>query len=325
MLTATLRRLAQATVTLVGGAAIVFALLVQAPGDPARRILGARGMESPQPETVQAVRDELGLDDPLPVRFWDFLTGLLQGDLGLSWRTGRPVMEEFATRLPATLILAAAALLLAVGLSLLLGLVAAARADRWPDQLSRGLSLTFLVVPGFLFGIVVLDVVVVSLGVGRVISDGTWGTVLLPALTLALGQIAAWSRILRAGLLEAGSAAYLKVSAARGASRTRQLLVHQLPNAIPPYLTVIGLGTAALLGGAPIVESVFTWPGVGRFTVEAVNARDLPVVVGFAVIAIAIYVLASLLVDTLNALIDPRQRSDGSRSNRRRRLPNAAI
>jgi len=152
-----------------------------------------------------------------------------------------------------------------------------------------------------------------------VISDGTWSTVFLPALTLALGTAAGWSRVLRAGLLEAHSASYLRVSVARGASTSRQIFVHQLPNAMPPYLTMIGLGTAALLGGAPIVESVYTWPGIGRYTVEAINGRDMPVVVGFTMIAVLVYVLASLLVDVINALIDPRQRSDSStalRSNR---------
>jgi len=132
---------------------------------------------------------------------------------------------------------------------------------------------------------------------------------LLPAVVLALGAIATWSRVLRTSLLEAGSATHLKVAAARGAGPVRRLLVHQMPNAIAPFLTMVGLGTASLIGGAAVVESVFTWPGVGRFTVEAINARDMPVIVGFTLVAVVAYVLASLAVDLLCAWIDPRLRS----------------
>jgi glutathione transport system permease protein len=305
---AVLRRLGQAVITLVGAAVVVFALLALAPGDPARRVLLARGMESPTPLAVQQVRSELRLDEPVPLRFWHWLTGLLHGDLGVSWRTGRPVVDEFVSRLPATLVLTSAALVLAVTASVVVGLVAARWHGRWPDALARSVSLFFLVVPGFLLGITMIDVLVVRMGLGHVIADGTWATVFLPAVTLSVGVAASWSRVFRAALLDAGTAPSLRVSQARGASATRRLLVHQLPNALPPLLTMIGLGTAALIGGAPIVESVFTWPGIGRYTVQAIDARDMPVVVGFTMIAVLVYVVASLVVDLLVIGIDPRLR-----------------
>ncbi|MCZ2812009.1 ABC transporter permease [Modestobacter sp. VKM Ac-2979] len=305
---AVVRRVGQAGVSAAGGAIVVFPLLVLAPGDPARRVLTARGIQDPSPAAVAAVRDELRLDDPLPQRFWEWLTSLLRGDLGVSWRTGRPVTEEFLERLPATAILTTAGLLLAVVLSLALGLLAAARPGGWSDHLARVLSTAVLVVPGFLLGVVLLDLVVVEFGLGRVIADGTWATVFLPALVLGLGAAATWSRVLRAGLLEARGAAYLRVSRARGAGLMRRLLGHELPNALPPYLTMVGLGSAALLGGAPIVETVFTWPGVGRFTVEAITARDMPVVTGFTIIAVLVYVVVSLGTDLLTAALDPRLR-----------------
>ncbi len=311
-----LGRVAQAVLSAVGGALIVFVLLVAAPGDPARRILNARGVEEPGPAQVAALRDELGLDAPFPARFVGWVADLLRGDLGTSWRTGRPVSAEFAERLPATAILAAAALLLAVALALVLGLLAAARPGGWPDHLSRVLGTAGLAVPGYLIGVLVLDVVVVRMGLGRVIADGTWRTVFLPALVLAAGSAAVWSRVLRSALLEARGEAFLWVATARGAGPARRMVVHQLPNALPPFLTVIGLGTAALLGGAPIVETVFSWPGVGRFTVEAITARDMPVVTGFTMVAVLTYVVVSLVVDLLLMVIDPRLVTAGGRPGR---------
>ncbi|MEV1291083.1 ABC transporter permease [Pseudonocardia sp. NPDC049635] len=304
-----LRRVGQALLTLAAAGVLVFGMLAVTPGDPAQRVLQARGVLEPTPAAVAAVRAELRLDDPLPVRFGRWAGDAVRGDLGVSWRTGRPVAGEFAERLPATLRLTVAALGLAVGAALLLGTVAALGAGRWPDTLARGIALGALVVPSFVLGVVLIDVVVVRAGLGRVIADGTWSTVLLPAVVLALGAIATWSRVLRTSLLEAGSATHLKVAAARGAGPVRRLVVHQMPNAIAPFLTMVGLGTASLIGGAAVVESVFTWPGVGRFTVEAINARDMPVIVGFTLVAVVAYVLASLAVDLLCAWIDPRLRS----------------
>lgn len=313
MLIAVLRRVGEAAITLLGGATIVFFMLEATPGNPAGRVLSARGQESITPEAIDAMQEELGLDDPLPVRFWRFISGPLHGDLGTSWTTGRPVADEFSSRLGATATLTIAALLIAIAGSLLLGMLAAAWPGKFPDVIARAVSMVFLVVPTFLFGVFVLDILVVELGVGRVISDGTWGTVGLPALTLALASIASWSRILRAGLLEAASAPYLRVCQARGAGAARRMFVHQLPNALPAYLTLIGIETAMLLAGAPVVESVFTWPGIGRYTVLAVEARDMPVVTGFAMIAIGVYVTASLIIDGLAALVDPRLRRPRAR------------
>ncbi|MFC5993231.1 ABC transporter permease [Pseudonocardia hispaniensis] len=308
-MSAVLRRIGQALGTLLGAGLLVFGMLAVTPGDPARRVLEARGVTEPSPAAVAAVRDELRLDDPLVIRFGRWASGAATGDLGVSWRTGRPVTDEFVTRLPATLRLTGAAMALAVVLALALGTLAAAAPGRWPDVAVRAVSLAMLVVPSFVLGVIVLDVLVVRAGLGRVIADGTWATVFLPALTLALASAASWSRVLRTSLLEAGSAPYLRVSAARGASRRRLLGVHQLPNAAPPFLTLIGLGAAALIGGAPIVESVFTWPGIGRYTVEAINGRDMPVVVGFTLVAVVGYVLTSLVLDLVCAGLDPRLRA----------------
>jgi len=216
------------------------------------------------------------------------------------------VTHELGTRLPATLRLTTAAIALSLALALLLGLVAALTAGRLPDVVIRAVSSLALVVPSFVVGLALLHLVVLRLGHFRIIADGGWGSVVLPALTLSLGTAATWSRLLRAGLLHAHGQPHVEVGRARGAGRLRLLLVHDLPNAAVPFLTVVGTGVAALLGGAPIVETVFTWPGVGRFAVQAITSRDLPVVAGYTLLAIAAYVVVSLAVDLTAVAIDPR-------------------
>lgn len=309
-------RIGVAVLTVIAASMIVWGLLLLAPGDPADQVLRARGILEPDPAQVSAMRLELGLEgDPLS-RFVQWLWRVAHGDFGVSWLSGRPVMTEFATRLPATLRLTAAAMLIGTALAALLGLLSAAAPHRWPDHIGRATSLAMVVVPGFLVGLFILNVLVLKLNLGRVVADGTWATVGWPAVALALGAAGYWSRILRASMLEARSAAYLEVCRVRGVSRRRRLLGHVLPNAIAPFLTVLSLGAAGLVGGAPIAESVFSWPGVGLFTVQAINARDQPVIAAFTMISVLIYVLASLTIDLLLAAVDPRLRS--GRSVRRR-------
>ncbi len=315
MLAATARRAAQALLTLLATSVAVWALLLLAPGDPARTVLAARGIDQPAPALIAATREQLGVQGPVAARYWHWLIRALHGDFGTSWQSGRPVTEEFATRLPATARLAFVALLISIGLALLLGLAAGAAPGSWWDRMVRATTLVMVVTPGFLVGLFILNVLVVRWDVGVIIADGSWGTVGWPAVTLALGSAGYWARVLRVSVLEAGGAPHLRVSAARGASPLRQLLVHVVPNAIGPFLTVVGLGAAALLGGAPIAETVFSWPGVGQFTVQAIDARDLPVVVGYTMIAVASYLLLSLVLDLLLAAIDPRLRRPSRRSN----------
>jgi ABC-type dipeptide/oligopeptide/nickel transport system permease component len=287
----------------------VWSLLLLAPGDPARRVLAGRNIVHPNPLQVAAERRLLNLDGSPVRRYLHWVAGALHGDLGTSWVSGRGVTHELVSRLPATLVLTTAALLLSLVLALGLGLVAAWAPGRWPDTLVRLISLSWLVVPGFLLGTVLLDVVVVRWHHFRVIADGRWSNVALPALTLSLSAAAAWARILRASLLQAGGATYHEVARARGASRIRLLLVHSLPNAMVPFLTVAGTGIAALLGGAPIVERVFSWPGVGGYSVAAIGARDVPVIQGFTVFAVLAFVAVNLFIDLLAGLLDPRLRS----------------
>lgn len=308
MAAAVLRRLAQALLTLLVAGALVWFLQSLAPGDPARRVLAARGINDPTGEQIAQERGALGLDDNLAVRFGRWLLDVTQGDLGRSWVSDRPVAGELALRLPETVLLTCVALALSVVLALTLAIAAVSAPGRWPDQLVRALSVSALVLPSFVIGSFLLHLVVLRWGLFQVVADGTWATVLLPALTLALGPAAIWSRILRTALLEARGATHTEVAIARGVGPVRRLFAHELPNALVPFLTVVGTGTAALLGGAPIVETVFSWPGIGRFAVQAIAARDVPVVQGFTLFAVLAFVGISMLVDLVAMALDPRTR-----------------
>lgn len=308
MVSVLLRRVGVALTTLVIASILIWMLLMLTPGDPATGVLHAQGNLEPTPAQVRAMRSELGLDDPLVHRYLNWLKAVLHGDFGLSWKSGRPVTQEFARRLPATLRLTTAALVLAVVGSLVMGMASAAKPSKLPDRVIRIGTLTMVIVPGFLLGLFILNVLVLRFDLGVIVTDGSWVHVGWPAVTLACGSAGYWTRVLRAAILEARSAPYLDVCRARGASMTRQILVHALPNSIAPYVTIVGLGAAGLLGGATIVESVFTWPGIGSYAVEAITARDAPVILGFTMFAVTTYVAASLLIDVALMLVDPRLR-----------------
>lgn len=309
MLRAVGTRVGQALLTALGASLLVWALLPLTPGDPALRVLLARGAVDPTPREVAAQRAELGLDRPLHEQYADFLAGAVRGDLGTSYASGRPIVDEIATVLPATALLAAVALALALVLALPAALVAAAWAGRWPDAVLRALALVGSATPGFLLGLVILYLAALGLGWAAVVADGTPAGVWAPAVALAIPIAAVWSRLLRASLLEALGSHYALVARARGAARVRVLVRHALPNAALPFLTAVGLGVGALLGGAVIVEAVFSWPGLGTYVVKAIGARDLPAVQGFAAISALIFVTTSLLVDLAGTLLDPRIRT----------------
>lgn len=303
-----INRLGQALLATLGASVLVWALLPLAPGDPAVRTLQARGVIEPQPAQVETMRAELGLDRSLPAQYIVWLGRAVRGDLSESWRTGQPVLDEIRSRAPASAMLAGAAVGLAVVIALPTGVAAAAWRRRWPDAVLRGGSLLLAATPGFLIGLVLLYGFVLQRGWGHAVSDGAPSQVWLPAIAIALGAAADWSRLLRASLLEQLDADWTFVAASRGASRVRVLVVHALPNAALPFLTAVGMSVGALIGGAAIIEAVFTWPGLGTLVVTAIGARDLPVIQAFAALAALVYVGTSLTVDLTGKLLDPRVR-----------------
>lgn len=305
-------RVAQALLTALGASLLVWALMPLAPGDPALRVLVSRGVTDPTPREVSAQRTELGLDRPLIEQYGDFLLGAVRGDLGDSYQSGRPVTGEIVATLPATALLAGVALSIALLLAVPAALVAAGWAGQRPDSALRVLSLVGSAVPEFLIGLVILYAAALGLDWIDVVADGTVATVWAPAVALAIPTAAVWSRLLRASLLEALGSRYTLVARARGATRVRVLVRHALPNAALPFLTAIGLGVGGLLGGAVIVEQVFTWPGLGGYVVTAIGARDLAAVQGFAAVSALIYVTTSLVVDLAGTLLDPRIGAEAS-------------
>ena len=301
-------RLTQAVLAMLGASVLIWALLPLAGGDTSERVLQARGVENPSAIEIEAIRRELNLDHPLINQYFIWLGRAMRGDLSVSYQSGKSVSQELAGRFPATALLASVALFFSIVLSLSAALLSAAFYERLPDKIIRVLTQAGAAMPSFLLGLLVLQFVVVGFGWGRVISGGSMSDVWLPALCLAFGRAAEWTQILRANLLEALNARFALVAKARGASRWRILWRYALPNALIPFLTVLGVGTGSLLGGAAIIETVFSWNGVGSYAVSAIAARDMPVVQGFVALSTLIYVAASFLVDTAALLVDPRLR-----------------
>jgi ABC-type dipeptide/oligopeptide/nickel transport system permease component len=296
----------QTAATLLGASALVWAIVPLAPGDPAEETLRARGAANPPPAAIEAVRGELGLDRPVPLQYVHWLGRAVQGDLSRSYRTNVPVATELVDRLPATLRLAGAALLICMALAIPSGLIAAAFAGRWPDSLLRGAAVVGSGLPGFVVGLVLIELVVIRGGHGQALTDGTLAQVWLPAISLAVGFFGVLARFLRAALLDALDQPFAIVACARGVSRRRLLLRHALPNAAVPFLQVTGFFVGHLLGGAIIVELVFNWPGLGSYVVGAVEARDLPAVQGAVLVFTLFFVLSALLADHAARAIDPR-------------------
>lgn len=308
MATAILQRLFQAVLTALAATVIVWALLPLSPGDPVMRILEARFIHEPNDMQIANLREELALDQPLPLQYVQWLGRVVQGDFSVSYRTGRPVLTEIAERLPATLLLLGTALLVSVLVSLVLALVSVAWRGRWPDRLILLYTQIGAALPTFVFALLVLQYVVVGAGVGKVLSNGTLALVLLPALTIGIDRAAGWTQLLRASLLEAMNANFAQVARARGAGRWFVLWRHALPNGLLPFLTAVGVSIGALIGGAPIIEEIFTWPGLGRYVLQALSARDFPVIQGFVLLSGLAYVVTSLMVDLVAMMIDPRIR-----------------
>ena len=299
-----LRRSLLAVPTIVAAATLVFSLIHAVPGDPVDVMLG----ESAQAADREALRQALGLDRPLLAQYRDFLGGLAVGDLGRSLVSDEPVARLIATRLPATVQLTFAALVVAVALALPLGILAAARPGTWIDRGAVAFALLGAAMPTFWLGPLLIIVFAIELGVVPVSGRGGLAHLVLPACTLGLGMAAILTRMTRASLLECIGEDYIRTARAKGVGRAGVLVRHALANALAPVVTILGLQFGALLAGTVITETIFAWPGVGRLTIEAINARDYPVLQGCILTIAAGFVLASTAADLVNASLDPRTR-----------------
>jgi len=304
MLRRVLRHVVLVVPTLLGVLTLVFAFLHLVPGDPVEIMLG----ESAAPSDVAALRHDLGLDRPLPAQYARFLVRVAHGDLGQSIAFRAPVTAVIGDRYPATLELAATAFLLALSLAIPLGVVAAARAGSMVDRLTRIASLAGACLPTFWLG--PLLILGFSIGLGWLPVSGRGGVLhlVLPAVTLALGMLGVLVRLVRASMLEALGQDYVRTARAKGTPGWRVVTVHALRNALMPVATVAGLQAGALLAGAILTETIFAWPGLGRLVVEAISARDYPLVQGCVLTIGVSYVSVNLVTDLVYQAIDPRLR-----------------
>lgn len=302
MLAYSFRRILQAVPILLGVVFIVMASLELIPGDPVRLMLGDLATE----EMVASLRADLGLDDPLPVRYVRYLGDLAQGDMGRSVRDNRPVAVILGEALPLTLRLGSAALLLTIVVGVALGVISAARANTPLDDVVRVVSLIGLSMPVFWTGLVFIVFFSVQLRWFPVGGSGTLAHLILPAVTLALPSIAILARLTRSSVLEVLGEDYVRTARSKGISDRGVMFKHTLRNALIPVVTALGIIIGQMVGGAVLTETVFAWPGVGRLTVFAIFSRDYVLVQGIVVVLAATYVFVNLLVDLSYGLIDPR-------------------
>ena len=303
-----IRRLLYLAPLWIGISLIAFILASLAPGDPARMSAQELAGRPPTPEEVAAERERLGLNAPFPVRYVHWLGNAVQGDFGFSYRSGEPVTAALLQRLPSTLQLAAAATLLAVALALPLGVLGAIRRNSPADHLTRAVAMAGASMPSYWLAYLLILVFAVRLHWLPVSGRGGWQHLVLPAVALGLGSAAVLMRLTRAELLETLNQDYVQTGRAKGLSESRVVTGHALRNALIPVVTMTGIQFGTLLGGAAIVETVFAWPGIGKFLVDSISARDYPVIQGFVIVAGTTFLLINLAVDVAYAWLDPRIR-----------------
>jgi peptide/nickel transport system permease protein len=300
------RRLLLTIPVLLGVATLVFALIHLVPGDPAQSMLG----EGASDEEVTKLRQALGLDRPLLEQYRTFLTGLVKGDLGQSFRYGTPVTREIRDRLFRTMQLAAAAMTVAILFAIPLGIIAAVFRGTAIDHGAMTLALVGISMPNFWLGPLLAILFAVNLGWLPVAGTGSFAHIVLPAVTLGVALAAILARMTRASLLEELRELYVLAARARGLSRFRAIVRHAFRNSLIPVVTIIGLQFGAVLTGTIITETIFAWPGVGRLLIQAINFRDYPLVQGCILFISLTYVLMNLLTDLTYGLLDPRIRYD---------------
>jgi peptide/nickel transport system permease protein len=334
-----LRRLGQAVPVLLGVTFVVFLLMYLTPGDPVQLFMGQAGIVSQ--EEIERVRHEFGLDRPFVEQYGLFLGGILRGNLGQSIIYRRPVATLIGERLPATIELTLFASLIALLVAIPAGVVAAVRRNTWLDAIGTTVSLLGVSLPGFWLGLILIFVFSVMLKVLPVAGRASYGTglhwqtgfllldamlqgnwpafvdilrhLVMPALALSAGMMAMTMRLTRSSLLETIHQDYVRTAQAKGLPQRWVILRHALRNALLPVVTAIALNVGALLGGNMVVETVFSWPGLGRLVVEAVESRDYPLIRGCVLVYAVTYVFLNLIADLSYALLDPRVAAGGGK------------
>jgi ABC-type dipeptide/oligopeptide/nickel transport system permease component len=300
------RRVLYLVPTWLGITVLAFVLFSLTPGDPGVTYFVRKYDRHPNPRELAEVRERFGFDKPLHEQYVSWVANALQGDLGTSFTTGRPVTEELIERFPATLELAGAGTLLAVAIAIPLGVLAAVRRNSLLDQLTRAAATLAASVPSFWLALLLIIVFSVELQLLPATGRSGIESLVLPALALGLGEAALVARLARSSLLEVLGEDYVATARAKGISERAVIVRHGLRNALTAVVTQVGLTFGFLLAYSAIIEVVFVWPGIGRLAVDAIFQRDLPVIQGFVVFAGTVFILINLAVDLLYLRLDPR-------------------
>jgi ABC-type dipeptide/oligopeptide/nickel transport system permease component len=297
-----LRRLLLAIPTLLGVLVVAFLLLYVAPGDPVMAMVGERADE----ETIARLRRELRLDDPIHKQFGHYVGGIARGDLGRSYITNRPIQRDIRERFPKTLQLAGAAMLLASSIGITLGILSAWRPGGLIDRIGLGVAYLGVSFPVFWVGLLLILLFAVTLRWLPPSGFGGWKYLILPALALGMRSIAFLARMTRSAMLDALGSDFVRTARAKGLTERGVVARHALRNALIPIITVLGLDFGSYLTGSILTETIFSWPGLGRYVVNAISRRDLPAIQGSVLFLSAVFVLVNLITDLAYAKADPR-------------------
>jgi glutathione transport system permease protein len=301
MFTYIVKRLLGMIPTLLLVAVVVFLFVHMLPGDPARLAAG----QDADLQTVELVRHDLGLDLPLPQQFVRYFDHLLHGDLGTSLRSKRPVSTEIADRFMPTLLLTVTSMVWSVLFGMVIGISSAVWRNRWPDRLGMTLAVSGISFPAFALGMMLMQIFSVNLGWLPTMGADSWKHYLLPSITLGAAVAAVMARFTRAAFVEVTQEDFVRTARAKGLSERVVVIKHTLRNALIPVVTMMGLQFGFLLGGSIVVETVFSWPGLGRLVVDAVTQRDYPVIQGLVLLFSLEFIVINLAVDVLYGVINP--------------------
>ena len=300
-----IRRILLLIPVILGVTFLVFSIMHFTPGDAALTILGERAPEA----EVEALREEMGLNDSLPVQYLRYISKAIRGDFGRSYSSKRPVFNEVFSRFPATLKLTAASVFLAIILGIPIGIISATKQYTLIDSITMIFALVGVSMPIFWLGLMLILVFSVNLGILPSSGSETLKHLILPAFSLGVGSMAIITRMTRSSMLEVIRQDYIRTARSKGVSERKVINKHALKNALIPVVTVVGLQFGNLLGGAVLTESVFSWPGVGRLMVESIKKKDTPMVLASVIFISVTFSIVNLFVDILYAYIDPRIKS----------------
>lgn len=299
------RRLIMLVPVLLGVSFIVFSILSLTPGDPVEMRLGDNYTQ----ESYESMTRELGLDKPFLMRYANYIAKAVKGDFGLSYTTGRPVFDEIEARLPNTVILAAFSMLFAIVIGIPLGVISATHQYSFLDTGAMFFALLGVSMPNFWLGLMLILIFAARLGWFPSANFSGFKSLILPSITLGANSLAIITRMTRSSMLETIRQDYIRTARAKGAKEGTVIIKHALRNAMIPIITTIGLQFGFSIGGAVLVETVFSWPGIGRLLVESIKYKDMPIVMAIVLIMAALFTLINLCIDIIYAFLDPRIRA----------------